>query len=62
VNAEGGPGGPLQPGREPSGVEEAVIEELQKADPGNKLLDQGIRQQIFDEAKEEAVKALRRSS
>lgn len=41
-------------------VKEAVIDELQKVDPGNKLLDQATRQQLFDGAKQDAVKNLRR--
>lgn len=37
-------------------VKEALIEALQKADPSNKLLDQPVRQQLFDAAKAEALK------
>lgn len=39
-------------------VKEAVIEELQKADPSNKLLDQSVRQQMFDTAKAQAISDL----
>lgn len=41
-------------------VKEAVIEELQKADPSNALLDQTRRQVIFDEAKKETMAKVRR--
>lgn len=41
-------------------LKETALEEIQKMDPGNKMLDLAVRKEIFDQAKESDMNSIRK--